>query len=223
MKLPRTILLILTLLPLTACGLSSDPIEGQVLEAGTKKPLAGAIVVIRWEGTSSQIAESKTVCYHVETATTDAQGNYRTPAWRKFKLTGEFMGLGFTPGAKDITAYKPGYSEHWPAGYDRTEDYKKNVRYLEPFKGTGDERLKYLMNLSYGADCYGANEKPLFALQKALYQEAKRLAVTPQDQDGVQRIKHRAAGVWNRSEIYQTDSEIETLIRNDKFLSEQLK
>lgn len=182
MKLLRTILLMLTLLPLTACGLSSDPIEGQVLEAGTKKPLAGAIVVIRWEGTSSQIAESKTVCYHVETATTDAQGHYRTPAWRKIKLVGEFMGLGFTPGAKDITAYKPGYAEHWPAGYDRTEDYQKNVRYLETFKGTSGERFKYLERYS-GMQCgvpedYGPKLVPLY---KAIYDEAKLLAVTKQE------------------------------------------
>lgn len=217
MKFLRTILLMFTLLPLTACGLSSEPIEGRILEAGTKKPLVGAIVVVRWEGTYSQIAESKTSCYHVETATTDGEGRYKIPGWWQMP-----KGPFFSPGAKDITAYKPGYAEHWPAGYDRTEDYKKNIRILEPFKGTSGERLKYLMHLSGLASCYGAkDEKALFPLQKALFDEAKGLK--PQDRDGIQWIKHNAALVWKKSETALTDSEIEILIQSDNFLRVQLK
>jgi len=37
-------------IPLTACALSGEAIEGRVLEEGTNKPIPGAIVVVRWIG-----------------------------------------------------------------------------------------------------------------------------------------------------------------------------
>ena len=220
------LMLSLLLLPLAACGSgksepSSGPVTGQILEAGTKKPIGGVIVLVRWLGIYS-LPFARPSCYHVETATTDAEGRFHTEAWRAPKAPPEPS--AFTLGSARIDAvYKAGYETYWPPGFDRTQDYKQNIYYLAPFKGAREDRVGYLMHLSNGADCYGADEKPLFPLQKALYQEAKNLAFTPQDQDSVQWIKHRAVRVWRSSKISLTDSESEALIRNDNFLSEQLK
>jgi hypothetical protein len=101
---------------------------------------------------------------------------------------------------------------------------KKNIRFLADFKGTREERIKYLMRLSNLGSCFGATkEKTLFAFQKALYREAKTLAVTAQDKDSAHWIMRRAVLAWKPSKVLLTDQEIESLIQSDKFLGEQLK
>src|SRR5687767_5886900 len=82
-KINTALLLICLMLPLQACGLSGGSIEGKVLEEGTDKPIEGAIVVVRWSGALSAFVESRPVCVHVDTVTTDAQGRYRFSSWRK--------------------------------------------------------------------------------------------------------------------------------------------
>ena len=88
----RTMLVIVALFPLSACGLSGSAIKGQVLEAETNKPIPGAIVVVRWHGTWAPPAGTST-CYHVESAMTDAEGRYKTPAWTGPFQAGLFGGL----------------------------------------------------------------------------------------------------------------------------------
>ena len=89
----RTLALVFiaALLPLTAHASSGDPIDGQVLEYGTRKPIVGAIVVARWKGTYHTPWQSSTVCAHVETATTDEAGRYHIQGWdepsRAFNFT----------------------------------------------------------------------------------------------------------------------------------------
>lgn len=218
-KLLRLTTMLLALLPLTACGVSSKPIEGQVVDAETKKPIAGAIVIARWRGTYSALVDTHTSCYHVETATTDKDGYYKIPGWWEMP-----KGPFFSEDSMVLDAYKPGYEKYWPVGYDRTEDFKNNVLYLMPFKGTKEERLKYLMHMSGLAECYAVGDaKVLFPIQKALYQEANGIASTAQDQDAVQWIRRKAVLSWKRSEVALTDSEVDALIRNDPFLKEQLK
>ena len=179
-RLRLTFALFLLLLPLTACGLSGGPLEGRVLEAGTNKPIPGAIVIVRWQGTYSQIVDSQDVCYHVESATTDAEGRFRTSGWVEQKMRGPF----FSPGGWDITAYKAGYETDWPAAYSATEDYKRNIRYLKPFTGTKAERLKYLERLNWVTRCGAAeeSEKNLLPLRKALYREARGIAASEEDE-----------------------------------------
>lgn len=217
MNLFRLIFVFLMALPLSACSLSSELIEGRVLEEGVDKPIPDAIVVVRWIGrttSGSMFVEARDVCYHVEMAATDEKGRYQTKGWsqeqhKDYTLKFDHM---------RVDAYKRGY------GLSQAIPRNDENVYLAPFKGTREERLKYLMNLSGLASCYGAkDEKALFPIQKALYLEARGLAVTSRDQDGVQWIKHNAVLVWKKSEVVLTDSEIEALIRSDSFLSEQLK
>lgn len=206
-------------LSLSTCGLAKSWPEqkGKVLEAGSRAPITGAIIVARWKGTRSILVDSQTDCYHVETATTNERGEYVIPAWNEGVKASMIYGDKYV----SVTSYKAGYVRSQE--YYKTQSQKQNIDLLERFKGTAGERLEYLMHLSGLASCYGTDEKPLFPMQKALYQEARGLAVAPQGQDSVQWIRHRAALVWKKSEAALTDGEIETLIRSDNFLSEQLK
>lgn len=183
----RTFLLLpLLLLPLAACGVSSKPIEGRVVDAETKKPLAGAIVVARWRGTYSALVDTHTECYHVETATTDKDGRYKMAGWWEMP-----KGPLFSKDSMVLDAYLPGYEEYWPAGYGSTEDFKNNVLYLLPFKGTKQERLNSLPRF-VGMDCgdYRDYAKKLIPLYKAVYEEAKPLAVTTEDNHVVAGIHY---------------------------------
>lgn len=183
MKLLRVFLWILVLLPLTACGLSGGPIEGQVLEVGTRKPLPDAIVTVTWQGSYFQIAESRTQCYHVESATTDQQGRYKIPKWHE-STKGPF----FSAGPFWIEVYKAGYEAYFPPGnFDRTEDYKNNIRFLAVFKGTSGERLEQLKRINDVTTCFESKvSKKSLTLQKAIYQEARNIAQTSQDKKVVE-------------------------------------
>ena len=67
---------------LSACagdGVDNWPRQnGQVLDEDTNKPTANAIVMARWKGTGGF---SKTICFHVESTTTDNNGKFTIPAW----------------------------------------------------------------------------------------------------------------------------------------------
>lgn len=64
-----------------AAALSGKEIDGVVLDKVTGKPVAGAVVLATWNGRRSDLAHGASVCYHVETARTDAAGKYRIAAW----------------------------------------------------------------------------------------------------------------------------------------------
>jgi len=211
-------LLAAALLPLTACATEPQAKPGRVLEAGSNKPIAGAIVIARWKGFMPIFpADGRTLCYHVESAMTDAEGVYRIPAWQ-----GDPQHANLLDKEIFIDAYKPGYVRSQE--YYKQQSYRQGIELMEVFKGAREERLKYLMHMSGIASCDRDGDKNiLFAVQKALYQEANRVAVTPQDKDSAQWIRRRAALIWSESRVSLTDSEIEALIRNDIFLSEQLK
>ena len=203
----------LVMLPLSACGASGGPVAGQILEAGTKKPIPEAIVIVRWQGTYSRIVDSQDVCYHVETATTDAEGRFRTPGWVERKPRGPF----FSPGGWDITAYKPGYETDWPAAYSATEDYKRNIRYLKPFTGTKAERLKYLMHVLEAARCGATDgsERNLHPLYKTLYEEGSGIALTKREKEMVDSLRYWSTFVLFDSSKPSTRDEKGRLINID--------
>lgn len=175
----QSILLGLLSLPLTACALSGEAVEGTVREEGTNKPIPGTIVVVRWHGTAFSFVESPTVCVHVETTTADAQGRYRIPAWRK-----EFPIKGVRDVQPTVTAHQPGYQE--------SERYEKDVQYLKPFTGGRGERLGYLMHVLDSTRC-GTNdesERNLHPLYKALYEEGNGIAVTEREKEMVDTLRY---------------------------------
>ena len=165
------------LLPLTACALSGQAIQGHVLEEGTHKPIPGAIVIVRWVGSVSKIVDAQNVCVHVESTLTDAQGRYHTPAWSAPSTVGpSFMVSDLEP---SMTAYHPGYTF-------ATIPSEKDTVWLKPFVGSRGERLKYLESFT-GMQC-GKREdyaKQLIPLYRAIYEEARRIAETQEDKHAV--------------------------------------
>ncbi len=187
-RLPLLLLTVMFFLPLPACALSGKAIEGTVLEEGTNKPVPEAIVIARWSGHLATFAHGKTVCYHVLSTTTDENGTYRFPAWKK-KITEDWQ-KNVDPETVVITAHKPGYEEYRPPGYVRTEEFKRNIRYLQPFTGGRGERLEYLKRVSGATGCSDKKEieRNLLPLYRALYEEAKGIAVTKEDREKVETL-----------------------------------
>lgn len=210
-------LISLCLVSLPACAkdllLSSPAIEGKVTEVGSRNPIPGAIVAGFWQG---HVGYSGTVCYHVETATTDTAGRFVLPGWEKSSPYGD------APRSETrrmlISVYKPGYetTNYAKGRFYRREDGKYvvtlndkpnepkvvnslkeaqmavgiNDRYLKPFTGTRGERLEYLSRL-HGATGCGAQddtEKNRVPFLKALYQEALPLAQTEEEKRKVESI-----------------------------------
>ena len=168
------------IIPLNACAYSDGPVEGAVLEEGIHKPIPGAIVVIRWVGTAFSFAHTQSVCIHVESAITDDKGHFHIPAWRA-----SVEPAGVHDLKPLVTVHKPGYEEYRAPGYVRTEAFKQNIRYLKPFTGGREERLKYLERVEQSIrTCRSpeAEEKNLLPLYRAFYEEAKTLAKTKEDQ-----------------------------------------
>lgn len=156
---------------ITACAAFSDkePIQGHVVEEGTNKPVPGAIVVARWKEGRSLYVDSQTVCVHVESTTTDAQGRYQIPRYK---------------------GNVPSHVDSYKLGYERSDTYYKTKAYLEhkdilkSFTRTREERFAYLKRIEYATRCPHAkeSEKNMLLFYRALYDEARDLTVTKDDQ-----------------------------------------
>lgn len=159
------------LLSLQACALSSRPINGHVLDEETGKPVADAIVVITWQGNWYKIVEGSTFCYHVETARTDAEGEYHIPAW---SLPWQMEHMTVSSRVVNAEAFKPGYTR--PAKWNSTQERIL----LRRFKGTKEEYFNYLERVMSGASCTSAGEskKNLYRLYLAVEEEEKSVAET---------------------------------------------
>lgn len=179
MRFFRTMLAIVALFPLSACGLSGGAIKGQVLEAETNKPIPGAIVVVRWHGTWAPPAGTS-ACYHVESAMTDVEGRYKTPAW-----TGPFK-AGLIADYWEVDVYKPGYEEM--KGSHVVQGGKTDISYLAPFKGTREERMRALWSTGIACESAGNSARNLIPLYRALYQEASGISQTKNDRQIVDAL-----------------------------------
>ena len=183
----RTLLLIVLLMSAAGCDgrtvnarkTSELFFQGQVVDLGTHKPIPGAIVTWRWQETVSMIADSQSRCSHIESAVTDAQGRYQLPTWKGYEPT-------------FIDAYKPGYAE--TNEYARTWQFNTRFIYpLEPFKGTREERVEYLLNQAR-KECGSKDDyaPKLIPLYRALYEEARSIAVTKEDKMVVKTLHYSA-------------------------------
>ena len=155
--------------PLTACAatVSSKALEGKVLEEGVNKPVTNAMVIVRWIGDISSIGHGSSVCYHVEVVTTENHGQFHVPAWEKPSPYGD---IAHPRAIRD--AYAPHYT------FARAD---KEVIYLQLFTGVREERLAYLSRITVSCSDRKEIEINLLPLYKALYEEAKGLAITKDD------------------------------------------
>lgn len=160
---------------------SASSLQGQVVEVGSKRPLAGAIIVALWKETLSAApipADSRTVCGHLESTITDSQGDFQLPTWQ---------------------GYAPSMYISYKAGYIRSDDfyqpqYLATSRYidlLQPFKGTKSERLKYLSMLFDWTQCIEVKDSTVkrLPLVKAIVEEAESVGGdTPEERKNVESL-----------------------------------
>lgn len=168
------VLFLAGVLPLNGCATSSapprQPVEGRVLEQGTNRPIPGAIVIARWRGHMPVFpADGQSVCYHVESATTDEEGRYRFPVFdeepRHRRIRYKYI---------QVDAYQPGYE--WSGT-------SEGVQYLAPFIGSREQRFKYLERVfgSIGCGADDDSDRNSIPFLKALYREAKDFAQTQEE------------------------------------------
>ena len=169
---------------LTACfgGIRSWPvITGQVLEVGTNKPIQGAIVVSLWSGEKSKtFADFQSVCYHVESTTTDKNGRYEIPVWIE-----DLSHFNITDKRYSVDVFKSGYQEDEST---MLSDNQNNSLYFLKPKGTRKEYFKYLRWFRISCRKAGESNKNLYALNKALYSEAKKFAKSKEEQKVVNSL-----------------------------------
>lgn len=159
------------LLQLAACASSGRSIRGQVLEESTGKPVPGAMVFVRWDGTVPTLADAPGTCVHVDTAISDAQGRYTFPPWRKRPKAG--LVLGVQP---VVEAYKAGYRLVSMEG-------TKVVR-LGAETATAHDRLESLKVSYFGIRQCGADAisgRNLVPLYRAYHEEARQIARSAQE------------------------------------------
>lgn len=153
----------------TPFGLFGPALEGRVIDARTEQPLPNVWVAVLWHGSLFAFVESQTVCVHVETTTTDQDGHYRFTPWHAAADIGWVRDIGPT-----VYAYR--------AGYERVlRDTPDNTIYLKPFTGGAGGAVDG--DLVVGDECgsAGASEKNLIPLSRALYEDAKSLAQSKED------------------------------------------
>ena len=216
----RAAILVLLLLNATGCKEKKSPImasetsapyvQGQVLEEDSRKPIADAIVIGRWqEAISIFPADSQTACVHVETATTDAQGGYRMRTWN---------------------GHEPTFIDSYTFGYVRSDEFYKTekkmgkfVDKLERFKGTKEERLKKLVWTLSGTRCPSADKsyRNLYPMYKNIYEEGKSIAVAEEDWKTVKILRYEAARAAVKPDGNPTSDEMDRMI--NEFLKDNLK
>jgi hypothetical protein len=202
----------------TTHALSGSPIDGQVLEYDTGRPVPGAIVIARWVG--NIVGSGQTPCVHAESAVADADGTYRIASWSRLPPA---LILGTSA---MLNAYKSGFeSVHSPLTYfgradgtwivNQRDPTNAIVRtfsdrasaeaatspdnvYMKPFNGTEAERFQYLRGVFGLSSCpsAGSSERNFYPALRAAYQKAKPLATSEKQKKDLRLMQKIAAGTW---------------------------
>lgn len=156
---------------LTACG--DIPMRqwlshrAQVIDVDTGKPLEGVIVLAKWRGRKNLIVETQGTCYHVATATTDKKGWFEIPSFNegfgKASISGKFRVFNF---------YRKGYVFY---SKTRFNTFHEKQFYMKKFKGTKEDRFKFLSGFNASCHSSGDSEKDSYNIRKSIYEEAKLL------------------------------------------------
>ncbi|MDH4192409.1 MAG: hypothetical protein OEW21_19660 [Betaproteobacteria bacterium] len=166
-------------------GISGGPVSGKVLEEDSGKPIAGAIVVVRWFGVVGGMGHGGKVCYHVAATLSRNDGSYLVPEWYERENR---YGWGMGHREYYVIAYKAGYG--WP----RQPSQDQEISLLTPFKGTVEERFKYFDSVISNTICSHHAEigKHLYWPWMALYEEARSISVTVEHRKWTDRLRSDA-------------------------------
>jgi hypothetical protein len=150
-------------------SVSAQAGSGLVLDEGTKKPLVGVYIWAEWHAGVVNPAISKSKCYAFAMTQTDEKG--------KFKLRD--FSWNFEPWLYDRRR-GVGY---YLAGYELVEkgDTDPSIVYMRRYVGAPLKYLRSTLN-GVGEDCIAVNgRKILLPLYKAMYEEAKIIAISPEE------------------------------------------
>lgn len=119
-------LVFLSLIPSIGCAhYSGGPWSGKVIDAETKQPIEGAVVVAVWYETFAAIPESSSRFKAAKEVITDSKGEFRfsKQSYSSFLPDGEIVGPHFT-------IFKPGYG-YFPAQHVYPKDWD-NDYFIKP-------------------------------------------------------------------------------------------
>ena len=173
---------------ITACNWVSDELSGEaqlgaIFNPDTGKPVPDAFVVARWFISAGGFGHGGgSICYHVESVTTNTAGEYIVPAWKKKSTYRSIKKPRVL-----IVAYKPGY--RWPL--NGADSWSALVESHDGPK----ERLAYLDDVVRNVNCMqaGDSERNLLLLYKAVYEDGKRVAISPDDDKKTRSLSGLAA------------------------------
>lgn len=155
------------------------PQTGRVLGMETRRPIEGAILVLRWQGVGTKaFVDTQTVCYHIESTVTDSDGRYATAAWRE-----EHRHRDLSMKQVLETVYKPGYRH---VRLDRAT----GTQYLKKDVGSVMERLGYMRSISHAGSCGPESQRrdKTLAFYESLYREA--ISITGSSPDDAEISKY---------------------------------
>lgn len=134
-----------------------------------------------WTGSGLTFVHSSTNCYAFTASLTDREGQFRLRqlSWNFNPLLwGRFRS-----------------EELYLAGYETSPNNvsESGVRKMRKFRGSSRERLMEMARTSYRESCVSDAEakEHLAPLYKAQYEEAKKIAVTPEDMDLANEVRMR--------------------------------
>jgi hypothetical protein len=177
--------------------LHGERMAGEVVDADTGKPIAGAHVAFLWR--SGIIPHgftghnSREICYHAAATVTDANGHFTVPAWK------EWSNYDVRSAAPTVLVYVKGYrplQRMTGRGSERRPVEHLDERYALPrFSGTTEERLNLLFwgLANQGCDYGGESQKSLYAMLKAIYEEARSVARSPTELQSLDSFATEAA------------------------------
>jgi hypothetical protein len=169
-KMIARCLLILASAGVTGCWgtLGDSEFRGKVLHADTKEPISGAVVVARWRGHRAGLIDGRSICYHVETAVSDQDGNFVVPGWEDQGATKHASRI--SDKELQLLAYKQGYD------YVVEPIRRRDVIFMTKFVGIPEEKVRLL----YPGHLCGVEDgsfKNLLRYYLAMLEEAKIFAI----------------------------------------------
>jgi hypothetical protein len=174
-------------------------IAGQVVDADTGQAIAGAHVAFIWvsgiipSGFTGH--NSRDICYHAAAAVTDEAGRFRIEPWRKWSTYNVY------PMEPVALVYVRNYAPRQillHEGFAEPPMDRPNERFaLKAFKGTVDERLDAMWGGVANRGCMygGESQKSLYPMLKAIYDEARSSAKSPDQMRRLQQFAWIAARV----------------------------
>ncbi len=191
--LALVVVALVSIFMVASCTYFGGPVSGRVLDSETGNPIAGAVVVARWDGSVNAIVDSRNVCFHVETAISDAAGKYHMPLWWQRPESGLLIGyIG-----PRVDAYRLGYE----GTYLHTKEAAEHPQdvYMKKYASSDEERFEFIgRRIFSGMSCLGAgpSTRNLFPLYVAAIREAKALAKSPREVEEVEGMRKIAATDW---------------------------